>query len=165
MHSSDYVWISLLQEEAVRPKFLCLIPLLLCLGSIERALAFEADGQPHGSSSFSIDKHQTIEAWASSKGGGAIHIRIKLSNGARFSRLNMATDVHLFDKEKNELLRYNAHVSCPASLGKRDQYRYYDFDVTVKPAIWHDAATVVVDGGKARPAAKPIVPTVVFQRS
>ena len=149
----------------MRSKLFSLIPLLLCLGSIEKALAFEADGQQHGSSSFTIDKNQFIEAWASSKGGGAIHIRIKLSNGARFSPLNVATDVHLFDKDKDELLRYNAHVSCPASLGKRGQYRYYDFDAKVKPAIWHDAATIVVDGGKARPTAKPIAPVVVYQRS
>ena len=149
----------------MRSKVFSLISLLLCLGSIEKALAFEADGQPHGSSSFSIYKHQFIEAWASSKGGGAIHIRIKLSNGARFSRLNATTNVHLFDKDKDELLRYNAVVWCPASLGKRDEHRYYDFDAKVKPAIWHDAATVVVDGGKARPTAKPIVPMVVYQRS
>jgi hypothetical protein len=139
--------------------------LLSCLGSIEKALAFEADGQPHGSDPFSIDKHQSIEAWVSSKGGGAIHIRVKLSNGARFSRLNVATNVHLFDKDKHELLRYNVQVSCPASLGKRGQHRSYDFDTKVKPAIWDDAATVAVDGGKARPTAKPIVPMVVYQRS
>jgi hypothetical protein len=132
---------------------------------MEKALAFEADGRPHGSSSFSIDKDQFIEAWASSKGDGAIHIRIKLSNGARFSRLNVATDVHLFDKDKNELMRYNAHVWCSASFGKRGQNRYFDFDAKVKPTIWHDAATVVVDGGKARPTVKPIVPMVVYQRS
>ena len=149
----------------MRSKLFSLISLLLCLGSIEKALAFEADGQPHGSNSFTIDKHQFIEAWASSKGGGAIHIRIKLSNDARFSRLNVATDVHLFDKDKHELLRYNAFVWCPASLGKRGQHRYSDFDAKVKPAIWNDAATVVVDGGKARPTAKPIVPMVVYQRS
>lgn len=142
-----------------------LIPLLFCLGSIEKALAFEADGQPHGSSSFNIDKHQFIEAWASSNGGGAIHIRIKLSNGARFSRLNVATNVHLFDKDKTELLRFNAHVLCPASLGKRGEHRYYDFDANVKPAIWHDAVTVVVDGGKVRTTAEPIVPKVVYERS
>jgi hypothetical protein len=156
---------SRLWEGAMRSKLFSLIPLLLCLGSIEEALAFEADGQPHGSGSFNIAKHQSIEAWASSKGGGAIHIRIKVSNGARLSRLNVATDVHLFDKGKNELLRYNAHVSCPASFGKRNQYLYFDFDAKVKPAIWQDAATVVVDGGKARPTAKPIVPMVVYQRS
>lgn len=149
----------------MRSKLLSLIPLLLCLGSIEKALAFEADGQPHGSGSFGIDKHQSIEAWASSKGGGAIHIRIKVSSGARLSRLNVATNVHLLDKNKDELLRYNAYVSCPASLGKRDQHRYYDFDANVKPAIWQDAATVVVGGGKARPTANPIVPMVVYQRS
>lgn len=149
----------------MRPKLFSLIPLLLCLGSMEKALAFEADGRPHGSSSFSIDKDQFIEAWASSKGDGAIHIRIKVSNGARFSRLNVSTDVHLFDKNKDELLRYNAPVSCPASLGKRSQYCYYDFDAKVKAAIWQDAETVVVGGGKARPTTKPLVPMVVYQRS
>jgi len=142
-----------------------LIPILLCLGSIEKTWAFETDGQLHGSGSFEIDKLQTIEAWTASKGGGTIHIRIKVSNGARFSRLNVATDVHLLDKNKIELLRYNAHVSCPASLGERGQSRSYDFDAKVKPAIWQDAASVVVGGGKARPTAKPIVPMVVYQRS
>jgi hypothetical protein len=142
-----------------------LMPLLLCLGSTGKASAFEADGQPHGSSPFSIGRNQSVEASASSKGGGAIHIRIKLSNGARFSRLNVATNVHLFDKNKNELLRYNAHVSCPASFAKRGQHREYEFDAKVKPAIWQDAATIVVDGGKARPTAKPIVPMIVYQRS
>jgi hypothetical protein len=148
----------------MRSKLFCWMLLLLCLGSIEKASAFEADGQPHGGS-FSIDKHQSIEAWVSSKGDGAIHIRIKVSNGARFSRLNVSTDVHLFDKNKDELLRYNAPVSCPASLGKRSQYCYYDFDAKVKAAIWQDAETVVVGGGKARPTTKPLVPMVVYQRS
>ena len=113
-------------------------------------MAFETDGQPHGSS-FSIDRHQFIEAWASSRGGGSIHIRIKLSNGAHFSRLHVTTDVHLFDKDKKELLRYNAHVSCPAALGRRSQHRYFDFDVNAKPGTWQDAANVSVYAGKARP--------------
>jgi hypothetical protein len=156
---------SLPGEEGMRSKLSILVPLLLCLGSMEKALAFEADGQPHGSSPFNIGKNQSIEASASSKGGGVIHIRIKLSNGARFSRLNVAANVHLFDKSKNELLRYNAHVSCPASFAKRGQHRDYDFDAKVNPAIWQDAASVVVDGGKARPTGKPIAPMVVYQRS
>jgi hypothetical protein len=148
----------------MRSKVFSLMPLLLCLGSIGEASAFEADGQPHGSGSFSVDKNQFVEAWASSKGGGEIRIRIKVTNGSRFSRLNVATDVHLFDKDKKELLRYNAHVSCPASLAKRSQSRSYDFDAKIKSAIWQDAATVTVGGGKARPTAKPIVPMVVYQR-
>jgi hypothetical protein len=138
--------------------------LLLLLASTEKALAFEADGLPHGSF-FSIDRHQFVEAWASSRGGGSIHIRIKLSNGVHFSRLHVTTDVHLFDKDKKELLRYNAHVSCPAALGRRSQYRYYDFDANAKPGIWYEAANVSVYTGKARPTGKPIVPMVVYQRS
>jgi hypothetical protein len=141
-----------------------LIPILLLLASTGTAMAFEADGQSH-SSSFSIDRHQSVEAWASSKGGGSIHIRFKLSNGAHFSRLNVATNVHLFDKDKKELLRYNAHIGCPAALGRHDQHRYYDFDAKANPGIWHDAATVVVDAGKARPTRRPIAPMVVYQRN
>jgi hypothetical protein len=113
----------------------------------------------------SVLTDQSVEVWASSKGDDSIHIRFKLSNGAHFSRLNVATNVHLFDKDKKELLRYNAHIGCPAALGRHDQHRYYDFDAKANSGIWHDAATVVVDAGKACPTRRPIAPMVVYQRN
>ena len=59
---ATYLDFSLRQEDGMCSRLFSLILLLLCLESIEKTWAFEADGQPHGSGPFSIDKHQTVEA-------------------------------------------------------------------------------------------------------